>query len=313
MATVDSPTEVKVLLIEDDRDYAELVVLKLSNSDFAPFQVECVGSLAEFKQKIRQSKPDIILSDLGLSDSIGLETFKQVLATAGDIPIVVLTGDSDAQAGREAVRLGAQDYLVKIAVRGELLVHGILHAIERNRLKIELKQANERLAVLSMTDPLTGLLNRRGLEQALAREASFKKRYGANFYVVMVDLDDFKSINEGFGHAIGDLALQHVADCIKAKIRPTDYAARIGGDEFLVLLVQARQDGVVKVADRIRKAIGKQWIPVGGHKPIHTTASAGLVDLNDDDIRLDHIIQKAGVLLKQSKVSGKNRTTTTQG
>lgn len=299
--------KISVMLIEDDDDYANLVGLKLSKNTQVRFGVERVASLTEFERKIKLLKPDVILSDLGLPESRGLETFRRVNALAADIPIVVLTNLDDGKAGVEAVGLGAQDYLVKTAVTGDLIAHSLLHAIERNRLRLELKQANEKLALLAVTDPLTGLLNRRGFEQVLARELAFKKRYGADFYIVMIDLDDFKSINERFGHSAGDLVLQQIAAHMKSAIRPTDYAARIGGDEFLVLLVQAQSTSVLKIADRLRQAIGKCAVPVPGQKSIYATASAGLIDLSDSDISLDQIIQKAGSLLKQSKVSGKNR------
>jgi len=308
MTTVKK-NKIRVLLVEDDADYSNLVTMKLTHSDLGDFSVQTAVSMKEFKNKIDAERPDIILSDLGLPDSDGLETFRKVSALAGEIPIVVLTGSSDSAVGVEAVSLGAQDYLVKVSVRGDLLVHSILHAIERNRLTCELKRANEKLEKLADTDPLTGLLNRRGLEQVLTREFAYKKRYGTNFHMVMIDLDDFKSINERFGHSGGDSALLKVAESIKAAIRPTDYAARIGGDEFLVLLVHAENaEDVIKVADRLRLAIEQCEIAIPGYSPIHVTASAGLIDLGDDELHLDVIIRKAGSLLKQSKIEGKNRT-----
>lgn len=180
------------------------------------------------------------------------------------------------------------------------------------RLTNELTIASEKLTMLAVTDPLTGLLNRRGFEQTLERELAFKRRYGTDFYIVMMDIDDFKSINERFGHTVGDLALQQIAAKMKAAIRPTDYAARIGGDEFLVLLVQPKNESVLKVAERIRHAVAECEVPVPGREPIHATASAGLIDLTDGDTRLDSIIQKADALLKQSKRSGKNRISTSK-
>lgn len=298
---------IHVLLLEDDPDYVKLVRLKLERAGFVKFKIDSAESLEEFQEKLAHLAPDVIVSDLGLPESIGLETFKKVQAIAQDLPIIVLTGLDDGEAGIEAVQLGAQDYLVKNEMAGDLIAHSIVHAIERNRLRLELKEANERLALQAVTDPLTSLLNRRGFEQVFVRETAYKKRYGTEFFLVMIDLDDFKSINERFGHSAGDLALQQIASRIKSAIRPTDYAARIGGDEFLVLLVQTQNESALKVAERLRQAIGDAAISVQGQGEVHVTASAGLIDLGDDDIQLDKIIQRADRLLRKSKSTGKNR------
>lgn len=299
--------KIRVLLIEDDPSYAKLVTSYLLKNEFVQFDIEQASSLKEFKEKLAGVKPEIILSDLGLPESSGLQTFRKVIALAGDIPVVVLTGVDDAQTGIDAVGLGAQDYLFKTSAKGDLIAHSLMHAIERNRLRVELKIASEKLEKLAVTDPLTGLLNRRGFEQVLVRETAFKKRYGSDFYIVMIDLDDFKNINERFGHSAGDLTLQEISNHIKATIRPTDYAARIGGDEFLVLLVQAKSESVIKIAERLCKTIGECAVKIAGQDPVRVTASAGLIELQEGEAHLDQIINKAGSLLKQSKISGKNR------
>jgi PleD family two-component response regulator len=155
---------VSVLLVEDDESYAKLVEVKLAKSELAFFQLQHAVSLKDFQSKLQRSKPDVILSDLGLPESTGLDTFRKVIRWAKNIPVVVLTGHEDARAGLSAVGLGAQEYLSKTAAAADFIAQCLLHAIERNRLRVELKQTNEKLSRPAVTDPLTGLLNRRGLE-----------------------------------------------------------------------------------------------------------------------------------------------------
>lgn len=183
---------------------------------------------------------------------------------------------------------------------------------ELKSLNRELKNREERLELLALLDPLTELLNRRGLQQALLREIIWSKRSGTDLMAILIDLDDFKLINDKFGHAVGDVALKEVAQSIKESLRSTDYVSRIGGDEFIVLLPNTRSSEGLRVAEKIRVAISRRKIGVGSNHLL-LSASLGFVDVPLETILVEEILSRAHLALRQSKVSGKNRVCSLDG
>ncbi len=130
----------------------------------------------------------------------------------------------------------------------------------------------ERLAI---SDELTGLLNRRGFEDALGRTIAAARRYGEHGVLVYVDLDGFKPVNDTYGHAAGDAALRHIAELLKDNVRPTDFVARLGGDEFAVLLTRTTWDDGLKRAENLDRLVNETSISWEG-RTIHLKASFGI-------------------------------------
>ncbi len=171
----------------------------------------------------------------------------------------------------------------------------------------ELRITNANLVSLSMTDPLTELLNRRGLENILQREISYSKRNETELVVAMVDLDDFKAINDKSGHAYGDSILRKVAQTLKDGLRTVDWIGRIGGDEFLILLPCTGLAVAVKVAERIRLALSETQIRTVDSGTTRLTASFGIVTLPTSIQSIDEVLELTSANLKASKRRGKNR------
>lgn len=171
-----------------------------------------------------------------------------------------------------------------------------------------LVEKNSNLKQLVQIDPLTQLLNRRGLEKALQVEMNRAQRQGLAVYAVLLDCDDFKGVNEGYGHAVGDLVLQNMAVNIFRSVRPTDYASRIGGDEFIVLLIDVTEEEARRIADRIRTNIAESPALSGG-KAVPCTASLGAAELPMGMESIEEILQLCRQSLKTSKASGKNALT----
>ena len=240
---------IKVLLIEDDPQYAQRLV-KLFYEAFDPsFSVELCSSLQPGLDRLAKPGIDVVVLDLVLPDSEGLDTFSKVHTQAPDVPIVVSTMiDNDAIAV-EAVRKGAQDYLVKGQIDGKALSRVLRYAIERQRMQ-------ETLRGLALLDELTGLYNRRGFVSLADHHLKLARRTKRGLMLVLADLDGLKRINDTFGHPEGDTALVKAADVLRQAFRASDVIARIGGDEFAVLAIQANKDSPEILRSRITDQLG---------------------------------------------------------
>ena len=163
------------------------------------------------------------------------------------------------------------------------------------------------LQAMAIHDPLTGVLNRRGLQDALLKIFAVSQRMGISVQALLLDLDNFKQVNDRHGHGAGDAVLVAVAQKIRETLRQTDYIARVGGDEFMVFLLDSREGDAVKVADKIRMAIAQTAtkVPFGGI--VKTTCSIGIVPLGEEPTSIDELLQKLHLSLYLCKSEGKNR------
>ncbi|MCB9799190.1 MAG: diguanylate cyclase [Candidatus Omnitrophica bacterium] len=171
---------------------------------------------------------------------------------------------------------------------------------------IELTAELEKQVLL---DPLTGVFNRRGFEQQFLHEQNFARRHDVELYGVLVDLDNFKQINDKFSHAVGDVVLKEVAYRIKAVARPIDSIARIGGDEFVILLSQLKYDDALRVAERIRLSICNNEIILSAQQ-LKITMSAALIKIPPSVTTIEALLIEADPYLQESKKRGKNRVIT---
>lgn len=161
------------------------------------------------------------------------------------------------------------------------------------------------LRLLVSNDQLTGLLNRRGIDEAGARAIAYARRHNRALAAVICDMDSFKAVNDGHGHIAGDAALRAFSRVLLGAVRQDDICARFGGDEFCVLLVDASEDDAVEVMERVRSAVEQLAIdrmPAG-----RISASFGVTSLSPGDIALDDLIGRADRALYQSKQAGRNR------
>jgi two-component system cell cycle response regulator len=225
----------KVLLLEDNPADARLIREALGSRQRRGIELETADRLEDGLIVLSTEDVDVALIDLTLPDSSGLETVRAVREAEPDLPIVVLTGLDDERVGLEAVRAGAQDYLVKGQVNDRSLERALLYARQRGAKLQELERANEELHELALTDPLTGLSNRRGftvIGEQLLKQAQRSESW---LIVVLADLDGLKDINDRFGHQEGDWAIVAGAQILSLSLRDADVKARIGGDEFAAL------------------------------------------------------------------------------
>ena len=171
----------------------------------------------------------------------------------------------------------------------------------------EQKQLEQRLRELAMQDELTGLYNRRHFEELAEAEMARVRRTGAPLSLAMIDIDHFKAVNDAFGHPVGDLALKELARAMRETLRSSDVPARLGGEEFVVLLTGTALDGAMAVTERLRERVGRSEVPADKSRVARFTVSAGVAELAPGE-RIDSLLKRADEALYRAKEDGRNRT-----
>jgi diguanylate cyclase (GGDEF)-like protein len=287
----------KVLLIEDNPGDARLIREMIAADPGAPFHIHCAERLALGLQHLSAGGTGLVLLDLSLPDSFGLETFAKVYAHSPTVPIIVLTGNDDQTMALSAVKGGAQDYLVKGKLDRELLVRSMQYSIERKRYQMQLEhQANY--------DMLTGLPNRNLLHDRL-RQAVYAQRQQRNIAVVFIDLDHFKFVNDSLGHSSGDKLLKGMADRLRGVLRDGDTVSRLGGDEFVLILNdQSNEEVIFRAMQRITAKVAEPITLEG--KELYVTCSAGISLYPQDGPDVDTLLKHADAAMYRAKEAGRN-------
>lgn len=287
---------IKVLLVEDNDVDAQLTQDLLAEWSIEEFQISRAKTLGEGLMLLSREHFDAVLLDLSLPDAFGLPTVRQVHATSPSIPVVVLSGVSDQNLGLQAVQQGAQDYLVKGQGHPELLARAVRYAIER-------KRSEERLTYLAQYDHLTGLVNRTLFRDRLIHAMARSKRMQQPIGLMLLDLDRFKAVNDTFGHDMGDELLKVVSERLKTCVREVDTVARMGGDEFTIILEGASSEqNILVVAKRITESIATPF-ELKGHQ-ISIGISIGITIYPHDDHPVDELLKHADTAMYRAKQEG---------
>ncbi len=299
------------ILIVDDSETIRAKIKKvlLSEKGLFDFFYEAENGIDGYK-KLLEHKIDLILCDVVMPQ---IDGFKLLLMVKGrpelkDIPIIMLTAEGDQEKKNLGLQKGASDYLTKPFDDFELLARVRLH-LKLKLLQDELMEANKRLTFLSITDSLTQVYNRRYLMKMMVNEISRSKRYRSDLSFLLLDIDNFKVLNDTYGHQTGDQVLIDICIRISRSIRSTDILARYGGEEFAVLLPQVPLAGAEKVAEKIRKEVAEKPFQINEEK-IDVTLSCGISCFIENKVdTIDTVIMEADRALYESKRSGKNRVT----
>jgi diguanylate cyclase (GGDEF)-like protein len=286
-----------VLLIEDNPGDARLIREMLFEEEGTPFDLLSVDRLSRGLEALSKQPAALVLLDLSLPDSRGLETFSKVYAHSPKVPIIVLSGNDDETLALYAVKSGAQDYLVKGRIDRELLLRAMQYAIERKRYQEELeRQANY--------DALTGLPNRHLLNDRL-KQAVISQRTPRSVAVVFIDLDHFKVINDSLGHDFGDDVLRQIGTRLESSVREGDTVARLGGDEFVLILNdQTREDLIFRSMRRIMARVGEPMM-VAGHE-LNIGCSAGISIYPTDGLDANTLLKNADAAMYRAKSQGRS-------
>jgi diguanylate cyclase (GGDEF)-like protein len=287
---------IKILLVEDNDIDAHLTQDILAEWSVEQFDITHVTRLSDAIAHLARERMDAVLLDLSLPDGYGLPTLRQMQAANPTIPIIVLSGVSDQALALQAVQNGAQDYLVKGQGQPELLARSIRYAIER-------KRAEERLTYLAQYDQLTGLVNRTLFRDRLVQAMARSKRLQQPLGLMLLDLDRFKAVNDTMGHDVGDQLLKAVAGRLQECVREVDTVARMGGDEFTIILEGlAHEQDIVIVARRITESLAEPF-----HLREHRASigvSIGITVYPSDDHEIDDLLKHADAAMYRAKQQG---------
>jgi diguanylate cyclase (GGDEF)-like protein len=260
-------------------------------------EVESAPDLNHALERLSQGGIDLLLLDLDVPDGEDLGTFERAHAFAPDVPIVVLTRVEDENMALSMVKAGAQDYLVKGQVSSDLLLRSIRYAVERHRLASALRS-------LSLIDDLTGLYNRRGFLDLGEQHLKLARRTARAVLLVYIDLDDLKTINDTLGHQTGDRALVRVADLLRETFRQSDIIARIGGDEFAVMALEASEENEAQLLSRLRARVREVNQERG--EPYDLSVSVGASRFTGEGTsRLEDLLAEVDEAMYQEKWSKK--------
>jgi diguanylate cyclase (GGDEF)-like protein len=274
----------KVLLVEDNEDHIYIFQTYLSLVENVSIESVVVPRLEDALKQTKEGNFDIVLLDLMLPDSKGLDTFTKFYHRFPDIPVVVITALNDSGYGTQAVQLGAQDYLIKGDINSNLLNRAILYALIRH-------EKDESLRQLALIDELTQLYNRRGFLSVFHQYLEIARREDKDLLLLMVDVDGLKVINDSLGHLEGDRAIVDTAQVLKETFRSSDLIGRIGGDEFVVLAVQASDKDVIGIRMRLKANTDKY----NQCNPDFTLSlSIGIIAFNPkDDVKFEVLLEQA--------------------
>jgi diguanylate cyclase len=289
---------ITVLLVEDN--YKEVLVIKnmLKEGLQNQFTLEHSPSVSSALDLVRNRPFQAIILDSHLPDGKSLESIRQFIQYCPGAPILILSGVEDEDRAIQAVKIGAQDYLIKGQTSSSTLCRAIRYAMERHR-------ATQRITQLAHYDHLTGLANRGLFYERLNCAVARCNRNDTAMALMFLDLDHFKEINDTLGHECGDSLLKAVATRVKKCIREIDTGVRLGGDEFVVLLEQIISiDDVASIARRILHLLAQPLIV--NQRQLHVTGSLGITIYPWDSVNPQELLAHADAAMYRAKAQGGN-------
>ena len=293
----------KILVVDDDPDSLEIISEALS---WEGFQVEKATN-GEDALKITESwKPDICILDVNMPHKNGKETLKTLKTLDPFLVVMFISGNTATEAVIAGLDVGADDYIPKPFDPLELLAR-VRTQFRIKDLNSQLRDANQKLKELVDIDDLTGLYNMRSIYQRIDLELERGRRFSRPVCVVMLDMDRFKSVNDGHDHLFGSHVLTEVGGLIRQNIRNIDIGARYGGDEFLVMLTETNKEGAIIFCERLRESIAETHFKEGKDE-MRLTASLGFAITTAGDSILDarSLVRLADQALYEAKRAGRN-------
>jgi two-component system, cell cycle response regulator len=297
----------KILIADDSAVYRKLLMQHAPL--LAPASVLVAKSVREALELFEQERPSLIFADWVMPDATGIELCQRIRAAARTsyTYIIILTSKSDKKDLVRALSSGADDYLTKPFDPDELLARARvgLRLIDLHR---QIETQNRLLQELALTDPLTNLPNRRAVVNWAERQLGGSARHKFPLWMVLMDLDHFKSVNDNYGHVAGDAVLKRFGEILLTSTRCCDICGRMGGEEFLQVVTHSDEEGIRTYAERLRNQFAAEKFRFGG-SCVTVTASLGVAGFTGGERppEFSEILRRADAALYRAKKMGRNR------
>jgi two-component system cell cycle response regulator len=297
----------KIVVVEDEESYREVLAETLLANGY---EVRTAADGASGLVLIRRWMPDAVVLDwvLPVMDGGALTRTLKADPSFRRIFVIIASARGEGQMRAEGIESGADDYLVKPIEAKELLAR-LRNGLVMRRLQMELEEKNRELELLTVTDPLTGLPNRRAFDKGLERELRRAERFKDPFGLAILDVDKFKAINDTFGHEVGDEVLKEIGRRLRDVCPAGDEVARIGGEEFGLILPRSVTEEMLTVTEQMRAAVSDTPFRTSEGE-LGVTVSAGAA-CSGGEIGYDEheLFKAADEALYRSKTEGRNRVT----
>ncbi|WP_411821266.1 diguanylate cyclase DgcR [Leptospira sp. 'Mane'] len=289
----------KILIVEDSMLQRQILIRWLTKHNYIPISA---NNSKEAREIIPKENIEVVLLDWELPDGTGIDLINEILSSSptGWLPIIMVTSHTEPEKMKEAIEAGATDFIRKPAEEIELLA--------RIYSALRIKTLQDLLRESSIKDALTGLYNRRYMDERIDQEFQRCKRHNHPLSVAMIDIDFFKKVNDTYGHDIGDQVLKTLATELKSKLRKSDILSRYGGEEFIVVFPETGLSDSKHALDKVREYISTLPILDDTGKTFHISFSGGLAggDLESVNSPFD-LLKIADKNLYDAKHQGRNR------
>lgn len=295
----------KILVCDDDpqdrkiiRHYLDLI----SDREIVLFEADNTNKI---RMALKKGRIDLVFMDIQMPGKSGIQWLSEIVEKQL-APVIMLTGHGNEEIAVESLQIGAVGYLPKVNLSTEKVNKAIDDALNKWEKHLLLRGDIDELQELINKDVLTGLLNRRAIMKTLGENIRQARRYREIFAVIMLDIDNFKHVNDDYGHLIGDDVLEKIGLTLQRGLRETDYAGRYGGEEFIIILSRADLNIALTLSSRIHQAIMKTNTKDSEGNYLKVTASLGLTIYMPGDNKRS-IIERADKALRMAKLAGRNR------
>jgi diguanylate cyclase (GGDEF)-like protein len=296
------PATGQVLIVDDDAAFRQLLIRRASRLNLTVAEAENGPAAIEL---LCASAFDVMLLDFIMPGMTGLEVLQEALRIDPDLLVVIITGSGTMEVAVDALRLGAFDFFTKPLESLKEFDAALFRALDHRRLQNENASLYAEIKRMAVMDSLTSLRNRRSMDRILAMEFERSRRYDHPLTMLMIDMDNLKTINDRLGHLAGDHALTTVATAIQQGIRKTDFAGRFGGDEFMVVLPGAScevgQAASQRIIDQINQVNSEDFL---------VTVSIGIAEIRPEFSTPSELLQVADGAMYQAKKDGGNTSVT---
>jgi len=290
-----------VLCVDDSKLVLSQISMLLETQNLNYIQFNDAREALKYLDDPKSKKIDLVVTDYEMPHMNGYELVKKIRDkhSLEELPLLVLSGSEDTYMISRFLKVGANDYITKPFIKEEFL--------GRVKNALSLGEMFEKIKNMAMTDHLTGLHNRVYFYDAGTKVFDMTKRASNPVSIAMIDIDNFKIINDTYGHEIGDQALIHVSQTIKESLRTSDILVRFGGEEFVILLPNCNHEQAVNVMEKVCSNVANSSLIIEDERELNITISIGVSPMKDS---IDDMVDQADKFMYVAKKSGKNRVYT---